>query len=221
MTDVTHLEPWFSAVEAILSGKSLEDWRSYDRVFGRLRASPLKLLLFGGTAPTAQSWAEFLPNSIIYRLAVGPRADHERILEFDGEPRQPTEVSRVLLAALGGPFDVIIDDDNHFLDDTWLRFDSTFRGHLRPGGFYLIDAWAVGFAPWFPEGAKPNLLVRKHAQRLGAKVASHDYGLVGLAKALMDHIAGFEAVAAGVPADTILPIRSMSVMPNFVSVERW
>lgn len=203
------------------SGKSLEDWRSYNRVLGQLRRFPSKVLIFGSTVPAVRAWAAFLPNANFYRLAIGPRADHDRILEFDGEPRQPPAVALLMLATLGGPFDIIIDDDNHFLDDTWIRFDNTFRAHLRPGGYYLIDSWAVGFAPWFPEGGKPDLLVRSHARRLGTQVKSHTAGLVGLTKALVDHVAGFEIVAGGVSADTVLPIRSMSILPNFVAIERW
>lgn len=58
--------------------------------------------------------------------------------------------SRQQLAALGGPFDIIIDDGSHFSAHQILTFDALFD-NLVPGGVYVVEDTQTSnwtHAPW-------------------------------------------------------------------------
>jgi len=52
-----------------------------------------------------------------------------------------------------GPFDIIIDDGSHFSRETKNSFDILFP-HVKVGGYYAIEDWAVGYWKDKAEGYK-------------------------------------------------------------------
>lgn len=199
---------------------SMLDWESYDRVLGHLRQRPSRVLLLGGDPRDTVAWTAFLPRARFIRLSQEP-VEHVRIADYRGSPTDRARMDALLMAEAPAAFDVIIEDHNHFLRDSAALFLRLFPSHLASGGIYAMQSWGVSFNPAFPEGARARLMVRPSAEPVGPRVVSQDIGLAGLAKALADHIAGRDIVAAGAAPEQLLPIRSLTFQPNFVGIERW
>src|SRR5262249_35202921 len=83
-------------------------------------------------------------------------------------------------------FDVIIDDASHVGAWSAITFEALFP-HLKHDGLYFIEDWATGYMPDFPDGAElkaPQAL--ELYPSFHRRIASHDYGMVGFVKSLVD-----------------------------------
>lgn len=88
-------------------------------------------------------------------------------------------------------FDLIIDDASHI----GLRSEASFRAlydHLKAGGIYVIEDWGTGYLEEWPDGRKPRTAGRRIIDRMAARIGfkmrvrSHDYGMAGFIKRLID-----------------------------------
>lgn len=95
-------------------------------------------------------------------------------------------------------FAVIIDDASHLGIPTAHSLESLFNEHLADGGLYIVEDWGTGYVGTFPDGSAETRR-RPFAQRLsdnvrrqrrGVRFPSHDYGMVGMVKRLVDHAGG-------------------------------
>ena len=67
-----------------------------------------------------------------------------------------------------------------------------------PGGFYFVEDWATGYWTDFPDGG-----AFAEAAIDGKRIVSHDHGMVGFVKALVD-----EVMSRGIrPSMTARPTR--------------
>jgi hypothetical protein len=97
-------------------------------------------------------------------------------------------------------FEVIIDDASHIGELSAKSIAALFSRHLRPGGLYFIEDWGTGYLPDWPDGGAPEAIVgtaaigdavaASSAGADGTRLPSHDFGMVGLVKRLVDHTAG-------------------------------
>lgn|GEM_PF-1870158 len=98
-------------------------------------------------------------------------------------------------------FDIIIDDASHIGELTKIAFWHLFDNHLKPGGLYVIEDWGTGYWDDWPDGkrfdAKPKILSTvwpkvlsrlNIARKIPFKIptSSHNYGMVGFIKDLVD-----------------------------------
>lgn len=113
-------------------------------------------------------------------------------------------------------FDIIIDDCSHAGGLTEISFWHLFDNHLKPGGIYVIEDWGTGYWSSWVDGKKykpKRRLLDKSLRslfvwlsrvfsrggtfsRIGLKLfkvssfrqrfPSHDYGMVGFIKTLID-----------------------------------
>lgn len=98
------------------------------------------------------------------------------------------------LANERGPLDLIIDDGCHFLKESKLCFETLFADHLKVGGWYFIEDWAVGYwkqadkryqgmADWVSEllGTVPshNISAANIVLKPGQAVAAFQKGVEG------------------------------------------
>ncbi len=80
--------------------------------------------------------------------------------------------------------DIIIDDASHFGVNSLALFNATFDRWLRPDGYYYVEDWGTGFWPDWPDGS-----VCQGVRVEGHRIISHDCGMVGFVKALIDEVA--------------------------------
>ena len=173
-----------------------------------------------------------------------------RIFVYQGMQQDTALLDRIASENAPEGFDVIIDDCSHIGELTRISFWHLFDNHLKPGGLYVIEDWSASYwDSWF-DGAgfryAPKLhfnptffRVRSaiaHAQRSmpalnplwrGAKrllnrrqFRSHNYGLVGFVKELVDEcgMADITREDKGIPPYRPSKFKEMRIFPGQVFV---
>lgn len=139
-----------------------------------------------------------------------------RIRIYQGKQEDVRLLDRIAEETAPDGFDVIIDDCSHIGELTRISFWHLFDHHLKPGGLYVIEDWCTGYWDSFFDGVgfsyRPNLRFSAASFRLRSALAhlqrsvptlngilrpikrllnrrqfrSHNYGLVGFVKELVD-----------------------------------
>jgi hypothetical protein len=142
--------------------------------------------------------------------------DSGRIRIYQGEQQDIALLDRIASENATDGFDIIIDDCSHVGELTRISFWHLFDNHLKPGGIYVIEDWSTGYWDSFFDGLAfrhtPNLNFSPARFRIRSTLAhlqqsapslnpimrllkrflnrkqfrSHDYGLVGFVKELVD-----------------------------------
>jgi SAM-dependent methyltransferase len=181
----------------------------YERVlapFRYRRCSILELGVWGGDS--LAMWRNGLPRATIVGLDLeppdinlGPRV---RIVRGDQTDAELLRHIREEHAPDG--FDVIIDDASHMGVTTARSLQGLYRDHLRSGGVYCIEDWGTGYLPDWPDGQELAGVVGADELDRSASAGdsdaagpvhlpSHDVGMVGLVKRLVDHVAAGTTLA--------------------------
>jgi len=196
--------------------------RNYDEYLGPVRAKALRVLELGiYKGDSIRHWADYLPQARIVGLDTNPKIpglDNEQIVTYQGEQQDRALLDKI--AAEHGPFDIIIDDAAHVGQFARISFWHLFEHHLKPGGLYFIEDWGTGYWPSYPDGkhytSTPvdfmwhervlNWLASRYTSKLISwprwnlvkrRHKSHDYGMVGFIKELIDECGAGDATAAG------------------------
>jgi SAM-dependent methyltransferase len=136
------------------STPEIHRWHHYfpifERYLQRYRARPIRLLEIGVMrGGSLRMWKRYFhPGSTIVGLDIDPAcARHEAAAERI-YVRVGDQADRALLAAVNhehGPFDVIIDDGSHRLDDQLASFGALFGDALADDGCYLVEDLHTGY----------------------------------------------------------------------------
>jgi SAM-dependent methyltransferase len=173
-----------------------------------------------------------------------------RIRLYQGGQEDTDLLDRIAHESAPEGFDIIIDDCSHIGELTRLSFWHLFNNHLKPGGVYVIEDWATGYWDSFFDGAafsySPNLNfsragfkvrsklahlqrsapflngILKHAKRLlnRRQFRSHNYGLVGFVKELVDEcgMADITRADLGTPPYRASKFKHMKIAPGQVFI---
>jgi hypothetical protein len=118
-------------------------------------------------------------------------------------------ITSILQKDAPGGVDIIIDDASHFGAASLTLYQAAFP-FLRRGGMYFVEDWGTGYWPDWPDGVayEPPAID-------GLRIRSHDAGMVGFVKALVDDTSA--AVRKPPGAHTI---DSMMIRPGLVRLDR-
>jgi len=193
----------------------------YDRFFNPRAEDDIKLLELGiYHGGSLQLWKDYFEQGTIVgvdlQLPDTPN-QHERIKMYQGSQADIQFLSEVAKETAPEGFDFIIDDASHMGDLTKRSFWHLFSNHLKPGGVYVIEDWGTGYwGDWYDgrccninrytdQKVKSNpfwmrsrfwLNVRKII-RLKIPMRSHQYGMVGFIKQLVDEQGASDAIRGG------------------------
>jgi hypothetical protein len=207
----------------------------YEQLLRPLRDSELVLLELGvWKGHSLAMWRDAFPNATIVgvdlrppELDLGPRV---HVVEGDQTDAALMRTLRERFAP--GGFDVIIDDASHFAEETARSLQVLYAEHLRGGGVYCIEDWGTGYMPDWEDGGRIEEPI--DTDRLDEVAApggmggagrvamtSHNLGMVGLIKRLVDHSARntarhFQPGAVGQP----LEIETMQVWDGIVALRK-
>jgi SAM-dependent methyltransferase len=167
----------------------------YERLAAPLRFRRCAILELGiWRGDSLVMWRDALPRATVVGIDLDPpRRDlGPRVHMLTGDQSDPTVLSAAGRLAPGG-FDLIIDDAAHQGVLAARSLQALFAARLKPGGCYVIEDWGTGYMTGWPDGARPDPV---RADTLDAhepvhdavRVPSHDAGMVGLLKRLVDHI---------------------------------
>ncbi len=196
----------------------------------RRRCAILELGVFGGDS--LEMWRDCFPRATVVGVDLKPPALDlgDRVHIVYGDQTDAALMAQIRERHAPGGFDLIVDDASHMGITTARSLQALFERHLRPGGLYVIEDWGTGYLPaWFDGGPVAETVgtamldrgpVAMHDVAAPIPLPSHDVGMVGVVKRLVDHVARGTLVYAGAPVDAPLNIASMQVYDGIVALRK-
>lgn len=180
---------------------------TYEELFKDLKDKDVKLFelgVFGGGS--LKLWHDYFKKGTIVGLDIDDVdvLKSERVKFYKGNQKDIVLLKKAALENATEGFDIIIDDASHFGYESFVTFSYLFKNHLKSGGIYVIEDWATGYWPHYPDGR--NIKLDKHHvsyhlhnetdyvfEKKGVlfnkrRFRSHDFGMVGLVKQLIDEL---------------------------------
>lgn len=175
--------------------KPLKFYEIYDRYFSEFSGRPAALLELGVyNGMSLKVWASYFPTG----TAVGvdlrdPGPDFTAYSNIVYEVADQTDRLRLIeICKAHAPegFDIIIDDASHVGYYSASSFSVLFP-YLKSGGLYIIEDWGTGYYDDWPDGGHYQKINVESVDGLVPKrLPSHDFGMVGFIKSLIDDVAG-------------------------------
>jgi hypothetical protein len=191
----------------------------YHTLLSPLRMEPIRFLEIGvHKGISMQMWKEYLPQAVIVGIDWSPKPESfpsdDRFHFLQGDQGDPALLDKAYETA-GGQFDAILDDASHLGCHTARSFAHLFPKALKPGGIYIIEDTCTAFGPDNFDGAvySPPELGLLGMPRI---FPSHQYGMIGFIKQLVDHSQAPTAVGGY----TRYAIKRITVMTNFAVLHK-
>jgi hypothetical protein len=170
----------------------------YEELFEAIRRLPLALLELGiYRGGSLQAWEAYFPRARIAGIDLDPPELKlgARVRMFAGNQADCALLSRVAAEVAPDGFDIVIDDCSHIGALAKASFWHLFERHLKPGALYCIEDWGTGYLPTWPDGRTPA--AEPDSER---RMPSHDAGMVGFIKQLVDELGADAAIPEGRPS---------------------
>src|SRR4051812_15756186 len=194
--------------------------QEYGRLFEPLRFLPIRLLELGVYQGASMIlWERYFPLATVVGLdgeakpASFPASER---CHFVQGAQDNLELLDQAISVAGGPFDVIIDDCSHLGCHTARSFAYLFKNGLSPGGIYIIEDTCTAFTSGGGWDAAPFDPPKIGLPGMPKLFPSHQNGMIGLIKQLLDHSQAPTAVGAY----TEYPIERLTVMTNFAVLHK-
>jgi hypothetical protein len=163
----------------------------YEKLFRGIRDAPIRLLELGiSSGASLLIWRDYLPNAMIVGIDINHRPacldGESRIHTVRGSQDDPAALDEAA-RLVGGAFDVIIDDAAHIGYLSKRAFYYLFPRWLKPGGHYVIEDIGTAFLPDYPDGSAYADPPWDDASPQARTFASHQFGMVGVVKQLLDY----------------------------------
>jgi cephalosporin hydroxylase len=194
--------------------------RAYHRLLGHRRDAKLRILEIGvSSGASLLIWRDYLSQATIVGVDIAEMpahlADQDRIHFVRGSQDDPAVLDRAAGVA-GGAFDMIVDDASHIGYLTKRSLDHLFPHWLVPGGYYVIEDIGTSFLREYPDGSAFIAPTRDDAVEGTVEFRSHQNGMVGVVKQLIDHM--MQELSVG--TQSYLPIQSITLETNIAFIEK-
>lgn len=174
----------------------------FEEVFAPFVEEPIVMLELGVyEGGSLLMWRDYFRNGTIVGLDVKPVNIDDatgRIRLYEGYQEDLDLLDRIAREIAPEGLDIIIDDASHRGDITRITFNHAFDELLRPGGVYVIEDWQSGYLPDWPDGKayepQADILEPTKTGISKRRLPSHDFGMVGFVKQLLDRTNDFERV---------------------------
>lgn len=218
----------------------------YDPVFTPLAQQEIRLLELGiFNGGSLHLWSDYFPKGKISGIDLNiPEGftNTDRMTAYQGSQVDFDFLDNVASQEAPSGFDIIIDDASHIGELSKQSFWHLFDNHLKPGGLYVIEDWGAGYWEDWPDGKSIQTPdnVKNESSKLSfwekyfsgkkvpimeetkAPLESHQYGMVGFIKQLVDEQAAHDMTRkclTGSPErDT--KFESMTIVPSIVFVKK-
>ncbi|MFZ1219024.1 MAG: hypothetical protein WAO00_07005 [Chthoniobacterales bacterium] len=195
--------------KADFTAKPVTFYTIYDRYFGQFSDKAVAFLELGvHTGESLKVWATYFSKGVVIGLDIAENkadfSDYPNVIFERGDQTDGNRLKEIVLKHAPGGLDIVLDDASHIGQYSAASYATLFPC-LKPGGLYIIEDWGTGYFDDWPDG---NHFQRFHTEPVDDLIAkrmpSHDFGMVGFVKTLIDQVAG-ENVR---PLLTALPTRS-------------
>jgi SAM-dependent methyltransferase len=166
----------------------------YESYLRNLTDRPITLLELGVYAGRSlKTFATYFPSGKIIGVDIeGDELDFTgfpNIVFARGDQRKAEELEAICAAHAPEGLDVIIDDASHYGAWSLASYMALFP-HLKPGGLYFIEDWTTGYWDDWPDGSRlQSISSESPGERPAKRIPSHDFGMVGLVKSLVEEVA--------------------------------
>jgi SAM-dependent methyltransferase len=196
--------------------------KHYAARFERFRTRPINLLELGVfRGGSLLMWRDYFSLGQIFGIdrSPPPLPATSRIHLFEGDSTNEETYRRVEESTGCGEFDIIIDDASHIGLYTKQAFDHLYLNRLKPGGLYVLEDWGTCYRPDWPDGARAEIKPPQQVDGIRYRFGSHEFGMVGFLKQLVDAVGRADAVAHGgeVPA---FPIDEITIAPGLAFITK-
>jgi len=200
-------------------------YAQYERHLSSLRNEKLCILELGVyTGASLAVWEEYFPNATIVGLDINglDRKYGDRVHFVKGSQSNTDLLTEISEKFAPHGWDIIIDDASHVASLTKVSFDHLFINHLKAGGLYFIEDWGTGYWDDWVDGMEfirtdqdhDTERVKSDGTPAPSRFPSHDYGMVGLIKQLVDE-AGMDSIKKRSTDQAIRPTRINYMEVNF------
>ncbi len=207
----------------------------YEDLLGFLRSRCFVLLELGvWRGDSLAMWRDAFPGATIVGVDLLPPSIDlgARVHIVAGDHTDAALLAHLRTKHAPDGFDVIIDDGSHLGVTTARSLQALYVDHLRSGGLYVIEDWGTGYAPSWSDGEALRVPLdidsldaissqQVSVEGSGLSMPSHDFGLVGVAKRLIDHVSA--VTIAYVTPDLLrsaLPIEEMIVKNGMIILRK-
>lgn len=134
----------------------------YDFFFEKEQEKPLNLLEIGvGWGGSLYTWVEYFPKGSITAIDNNPKRkqfEEGKIKIFIGDQADAEFLKSVNTQT--GPYDIIIDDGGHMMQQQIISFQTLFP-LLKDGGYYVIEDWQTSYLPKYFDGGQRTVEMLK------------------------------------------------------------
>jgi hypothetical protein len=207
--------------------KDFPFYEVYEQYFAPLRDRPLTVLELGVyEGVSTKIFSRYFPNARI--IAVDMQA---RDIDFRGYPNvsfhecnqtDGERLSALIEREAPNGLDIVIDDASHVGWFTQISFYHVFPRLVR-GGLYVVEDWTTGYQPdWDDGGTFQRYDVASINERIPRRIPSHDYGMVGAVKWMIDILGSpYIGGEGAVPAFGPNPLEFMHIYTSAVVMRKW
>lgn len=169
--------------------KHMSFYENYEKHLGHMRDQSLNVLEIGvDYGEGIKTLSKYLPNSKFVGVDAKLRdidiSDHSNVKLFECNQIDAAKLGEIVGVEFNNQIDIIIDDASHIGALTARSFDILFP-FLKSGGLYIIEDWGTGYWNEWDDGGDWFYPVM-----MNKRIHSHDFGMVGFVKALVDEVAG-------------------------------
>ncbi|MEM9045631.1 MAG: hypothetical protein AAGC81_13140 [Pseudomonadota bacterium] len=202
--------------EASARSKPISYYEIYERFFEPLRDRSNTLIELGvAEGASLKVFSEYFPKSTIVGVDIRLRdidfANWPKIHVYEGS--QTDAKLMIELATRHAPegIDIVVDDASHQGALSFESFNILFP-RLKAGGLYVIEDWGTGYWDSWTDGG-----LYEPPKINGSRFASHDLGMVGFVKHLVDQVGTGDIRDAHVKHHLV---RAMHVHQGLVVLEK-
>lgn len=189
-------------------------YETYERFFAPLRSKPVTVFEVGvyrgeSTKVLADYFSAGRIVGIDLHLPAIDLTAFDNIVLAQGSQSDADLLNGLAKQHAPSGIDIVIDDASHEGALSLATFRILFP-LVKPGGLYAVEDYGTGYWPDRTDGA-----AYAAPREEGHRITSHDFGMVGFVKSLVDHVAG-DAKNAQKPSD----VAAMHVLPGIVMLEK-
>jgi hypothetical protein len=171
--------------------KPLHYYKKYQHFLSHHGISPRSILEIGTyQGESTKVFSRAFPEAKIVALDIELRnidfSAFPNITYLQADQTKAVQLAEIILTHFPEGIDLVIEDASHFGYFSKLTFDAVFP-FVKKGGAYFIEDWGTGYWDSFLDGSRfQEFPIAVHANNLPKRLPSHDFGMVGFVKSLVD-----------------------------------
>lgn len=204
--------------------KPLRYYELYEQALQEEGLSPMSILEIGVyKGESTKTLARRFPSAHIVAIDMNLRdidfSGYENVHYLQCDQTDQARLQSICESHFPGGVDLVIEDASHIGHYSRLTFNYVFP-YVKSGGLYIVEDWGTGYMGTWPDGRRfADCKVTSATRIISRRIRSHDAGMVGFVKSLVDYTTT-EDIGKGEIAAPGLIARLMLIAARFPSLRR-